>query len=60
MDPDATLMAINDSILCKDFDNADEHCEYLTEWLDKGGREPNWGNWPEATEYFYSLYPEEY
>ena len=47
MDPNATLKAI-DAL----GDEVNDYCQYLFDWLAKGGFEPNWIQYPAGTNYY--------
>lgn len=53
MDPNATLQMIHEFLTDrKAGDEVDEWCYDLKEWLDKGGFEPNWEQYPLGTSYY--------
>jgi hypothetical protein len=52
MDPDAALKALNETVEAGKFDDANDHCNNLDIWLEKGGLAPKWERYPKATEYF--------
>lgn len=48
MDPNATLKLINDAASIHD-EECIEHAENLAAWIGRGGFEPDWAKYPEAT-----------
>ena len=53
MDPNATLKIIEETI---DGNELYKACEDLHVWLDTGGFEPNWEEYPIAANYFDILF----
>ena len=51
MDPNTTLQAIEDAINNHEPAIAEEYRDDLQEWLDKGGFEPVWSDYPIAAKY---------
>lgn len=53
MDPNETLKQIDDFLAAhKCGEEVDEWCEYLMDWMDKGGFEPHWEAYPLGTSYY--------
>lgn len=53
MDPDATLRLIAEAVADGELTEADEACDDLRVWLQRGGFEPDWSRWPGATAYYH-------
>ena len=51
MDPNATLQWINDELetMPRDLDRLLELAAALHQWLNRGGHEPNWSEYPRAS-----------
>ena len=52
MDPTQCLHRIEDAVLDGDYEEADEACEDLYEWLERGGYEPTWVNSTAGARYY--------
>jgi hypothetical protein len=65
MDPNETLRQINEyadarpnKMRWQGIDEEAGHlCVAINEWLEKGGFEPDWKKYPDATAYFLHIYP---
>jgi hypothetical protein len=53
MDPNATLTEIAIALMEGDTNKAEQLAEDLTEWLRKGGFEPDWSRHPAARKWFF-------
>lgn len=51
MDPNATLALIYDAWKSKDWDTVSNLWDDLLDWLEKGGFEPNWMEYPDLALY---------
>lgn len=54
MDPNASLRTLELCVQERDFDTAEEYCDYLDRWIAAGGFEPTWDNHPDGAAYFNS------
>ena len=52
MDPNACLKLIHDAFVAGDLPKAYEAALDLQDWLDKGGANPVWANFPAGAAYF--------
>ena len=52
MDPNECLKLIDESVKDNDETEADWHCYDLMQWLKRGGFQPNWKRYPNATYHF--------
>lgn len=55
MDPNATLALIARHLSDGAISEARVACDDLTDWLDRGGFEPRWLDYPDAADFFASL-----
>ena len=42
MDPDEAFKLWQNAVDAEDFTSAEEHADDLSEWIERGGYEPNW------------------
>lgn len=60
MDPNVCLKRIADAIQDGEYEDADDFCDELYEWIDKQGFQPEWDSYPEAAAYYREYTTEAY